>query len=231
LIVVASGYKQTEKEQPKGKRMGIGSPELRTIRAACVLPFAVAACLIGAPAAFADAVAATPPEAAVVAAVASSATAAVQGAEPAAKPADVVGTVTHEVAAKTQAVEQRVRVSRPAAATRTHSLKAAKTAVPPRIEQPRSHAPANAVFHVTVAHKPVRAPRTPSVTPLTIFDAAPVSDGGAAVGGAAGVGFLLLGLLAFAALSVPPDAFRRRIAPRARSLRPSSPLLQLERPD
>jgi hypothetical protein len=196
-----------------------------------VLLFAVAACLIGAPAAFADAVVATPPEAAaVVAAVASSATSAIQGAEPAAKPADVIGTITHEVAATTQAVEQRVRVS-PAATTRTHSLKAAKTAVTPRIEQLRSHEPAKAAFHVTAAHKPVSASRTPSVSPLTIFDAAPVSGGDAAASGATGVGLLLFGLLAFAALSVPPDAFRRRIAPLVRSLRPSSLLLQLERPD
>jgi hypothetical protein len=135
-----------------------------------------------------------------------------------------------------------VAVSQPAAAAHARSLKKAKSAVvPPRIAQPRSHARANAVtsglrssaprFQVTVAHKPVRASSTPSVTPLTIFDAAPVSDGGAAVGGAPGIELLLLGLLAFAVLSAPPDAFRRRIAPRARLLRPSSLLLQLDRPD
>ncbi len=36
--------------------MGIGSPRLRTFRAACALPVTVVACLIGAPAAFADTV-------------------------------------------------------------------------------------------------------------------------------------------------------------------------------
>jgi hypothetical protein len=49
--------------------------------------------------------------------------------------------------------------------------------------------------------------------------------------GATGSSVPPVGLLASAAFAVPPNTFGRRIAPGVRALRPSPPLLRIERPD
>ena len=223
--------------------MGIGSPGLRTVCAACALPLTVAACLIGAPAALADSVVATPEQAAAVVATGagtvSGATSGLASATsaPAANARTVAATASDTVAQTTQPVT----LSAPTGATNAASVKTAELVAAPH----RSHSLARAVARTLrtaeplVRVKPVlaaqhraHAQRSPSVVSPTIFDSAPVVDAGTALGGGtAGIGLLLLGLLAFAALTLPPDAFRRRIAPGARALRPSSLLLRLERPD
>jgi hypothetical protein len=232
--------------------MGIGSPGLRTVCAACALQLTVAACLIGAPAALADAVVAPPlPAAAVVdtgTAVVSGTTSGLESvtSAAAANVHTVAATVSDAVAHTPQSVKRRVEISVPVGPTNATSVKTPEVVAAPRTTaRPRSQPPARAVVaglrasEPLLPAKPVRpalktahAPRSPLVAPLTISDAASSVETSAPAGAAAaGVGLLLLGLLAFAAPTVPPHALGRRTAPGDRAFRPWSPLLRLERPD
>jgi len=86
---------------------------------------------------------------------------------------------------------------------------------------------------------PLRAPavarRTPARTPAAYATGRELvsgTNGGPAADlGATGSSLLPVGLLASAAFAVPPNTFGRRIAPGVRALRPSPPLLRIERPD
>ena len=249
--------------------MGIGSPRLRTVRAACALPATVVACLIGAPAAFADTVGAlsqapanapatitaTPADVASTAvstapaSVASIPTTAVSAAASMLHAAPHARRVGESVLARANDVaEHAASVATIASAvTPTDAGAAARAPLPERERVVRQHpsahgmtpssrraasGDASSLRRLRVPPVAERTSAHTSVASATGRDPVPRRNGGPPADlGATGSSLLPVGLIASAAFPPPPNTSGRRIAPRARALRPSPPLLRIERPD
>ncbi len=250
--------------------MGIGSPRLRTFRAACALPVTVVACLIGAPAAFADTVDAlsqAPTSASATlmpavtdvastfestaAPVASTPTTAVAAASSRLRAAPNVRRGGQSVLARWKDVaEHAVSVAGTAtiapAVTAADAGTAARAPLTTRERVVRQRVIVRGVTATSAAasrgpsslrsrRMPAVAERTPARTSVA-YATGPDPVPGRNVGppadlGATGSSLLPVGLFASAAFAAPPTAPGRRIAPGVRALRPSPPLLRIERPD
>ena len=235
--------------------MGIGSPRLRTFRAAaCALPVTVVACLIGAPAAFADTVGApsqapTSASATLTATMTDVASTAVAAASSRLRAAPHARHVGESVLARAKDVaEHAASVATIAPAVMpADAVTAARGPLPTRERVVRQRPIARGVTpsfrqvasRAALSLLPLRAPavarRTPARTPAAYATGRELvsgTNGGPAADlGATGSSLLPVGLLASAAFAVPPNTFGRRIAPGVRALRPSPPLLRIERPD
>jgi hypothetical protein len=279
----AAGYIVGEKEREQlsegEKRMGIGSPRLRSKLGACALPLFAAAGLIGAPAAYGggvgpvDATAPVAPASTASSAPASAVTDPVAAtivapsvtntADNAAQPA--VSTVGHAADTGMRAVTNTRTQARATVRqlAQLHPAPQSPPAAPPPFTSRSKEIPG--VFrHAHTTHASAAQRRgvqslpgswtpgwrsavsgsrstgtptgsrhsaLPKLAPFTPADwLSGLNSGGSASSASSAGGLLLLAIVVFALTCVPADA-GRRVLLFVRALRPSPPLLRLERPD